>query len=68
MEVEDKIFKLIDIRPGDSDDCDDCCVLVTFWKTSSKEDFEKWINSCFDNPDFLDHGYMAYWERYIEED
>lgn len=24
MEEEDKIFKLIDIRPGDSDDCDDC--------------------------------------------
>ena len=24
MEEEDKIFKLIDIRPGDSNDCDDC--------------------------------------------
>lgn len=42
---------------------DDCCVLGTFWKTQSKEDFEKWVNSCFSNEDFLDNGYMPYWHR-----
>ena len=71
FEVQDKIKLMESGNVGHwslwlSDD--DCCVLGTFWKTSSKEDFEKWINSCFDNPEHLDHGYMPYWERYIEED
>ena len=47
---------------------DDCCVLGSFWKTQSKEDFEKWINSCFEKSDFLDNGYMPAWHRYIKED
>lgn len=47
---------------------DDCCVLGTFWRTQSKEDFEKWINSCFEKSDFLDNGYMPAWHRYIKED
>ena len=47
---------------------DDCCVLGTFWKTKSKEEFEKWINSCFENTEFLDNGYMPAWHRYIKED
>lgn len=47
---------------------DDCCVLGTFWRTQSKEDFEKWINSCFEASDFLDNGYMPAWHRYIKED
>lgn len=42
---------------------DDCCVLGTFWRTQSKEDFEKWINSCFEKTDFLDNGYMRVWHR-----
>ena len=42
---------------------DDCCVLGTFWRTQSKEDFEKWINSCFEKTDFLDNGYMPGWHR-----
>lgn len=47
---------------------DDCCVLGSFWKTQSKENFEKWINSCFEKSDFLDNGYMPAWHRYIKED
>ena len=44
---------------------DDCCVLGHFWKTQSKESFEKWINSCFADASFLDHGYFPYWHKNI---
>lgn len=42
---------------------DDCCVLGNFWRTQSKEKFENWINSCFTNESFLDHGYFPAWHK-----
>ena len=66
-DIQDKIKLMEDGEVGHwsrwlSDD--DCCVLGCFWRTQSKEDFERWVNSCFEQyENFLDHGYLPGWHR-----
>jgi hypothetical protein len=43
---------------------DDCVVEGVYWKTQSKEDFEKWVNS-ISQEEHLEDGYLPVWHKTI---
>ena len=43
---------------------DDCVVEGVYWKTQSKEDFEKWVNM-ISQEEYLDEGYIPVWHKEI---
>ena len=43
---------------------DDCVVEGVYWKTQSKEDFEKWVN-LISGEKHLDNGYLPVWHKTI---
>ena len=43
---------------------DDCVVEGVYWKTQSKEDFEKWVN-LISGEEHLDNGYLPLWHKTI---
>jgi hypothetical protein len=43
---------------------DDCVVEGVYWKTQSKEDFEKWVN-LISQEEYLDDGYIPVWHKEI---
>lgn len=43
---------------------DDCAVEGYYWRTQSKEDFEKWVN-LISQEDHLDNGYLPVWHKEI---
>lgn len=46
---------------------DDCVVEGVYWKTQSKEDFEKWVN-LISQEDHLEDGYLPLWHKEFNED
>lgn len=46
---------------------DDCVVEGVYWKTQSKEDFEKWVN-LISQEDHLEGGYLPLWHKQFNED
>ena len=41
---------------------DDCVVEGVYWKTQTKESFEKWVNK-ISQEDYLDNGYLPLWHK-----